>query len=170
MLRVSVLRWLHEKSPMTRHVGSSSPHGISFAVDDVVPDVKPIWTETLAQSVNRRFRREVFILPRPDTPIINLAADSLPPAQRASRIDHVGSRCHPLIEAVHTAFSRHYPLTLSPDAIWLTIAQGFSHHITENAATLRDRLVRHRGRAKLVVKVVDLSPESFEYAIPAFSS
>jgi hypothetical protein len=48
-----------------------------------------------------------------------------------------GSRCHPLIDAVHVAFSQHRPLTLSPDDIWLVIAQGFGHHVAENAAALR---------------------------------
>src|SRR5215467_10289052 len=32
---------------------------------------------------------------------------------------------HPLADAVHLAFSGHRPLRLTPDHIWLTIAQGF---------------------------------------------
>jgi len=62
------------------------------------------------------------------------------------------NRCHPLIDAVGTAFSQHRPLTLSPDAIWLVIEQGFAHHVGENAEALssqyptsRNRFVRHLG-------------------------
>ena len=59
--------------------------------------------------------------------------DYLSPDQLARLSNAIGTRCHPLIDTIQTAFSRHYPLTLSPDSIWLAIAQGFSHHIAENA-------------------------------------
>ena len=42
--------------------------------------------------------------------------------------EHTGSYepiCNGFIAAVHTAFSQHYPLVFSPDAIWLCIMQGF---------------------------------------------
>ena len=45
------------------------------------------------------------------------------------------------ITAVHTAFSNHYPLVLSPDAIWLCIMQGLSMHINENSEKLRSYFV-----------------------------
>ncbi len=38
-----------------------------------------------------------------------------------------------LAEAVHLSFFEHYPLILSPDAIWLTIAQGLANHVAQNA-------------------------------------
>jgi hypothetical protein len=129
--------------------------GITFAVDDVTPAAKPIWSETLADSLSRRFRRKILILPDADLAVTNAEAYS---------------RCHPLIDAVHSAFAQHRPLTLSPDDIWLVIAQGFSHHVTENAETLRPRLVRHQGRRELTVKVLDLSAASFEQAIGSFSA
>jgi hypothetical protein len=96
--------------------------------------------------------------------------DSLKEKRPRLNIRDIGSRCHALIDAVHVAFSQHYPLTLSPDDIWLVIAQGFSHHVAENAEILRNRLVRHQGRRKLSVECYDLSPTSFEHAIASFSS
>ncbi|AEI63240.1 DUF4419 domain-containing protein [Corallococcus macrosporus] len=60
---------------------------------------------------------------------------------------------HPLLAAVHTAFSEHRPLVLSPDVIWLTMAQGVAQHIRLNAEALQGRLVRHEGRKKLTVEV-----------------
>jgi hypothetical protein len=95
--------------------------------------------------------------------------DSVQPDLRPKVLDAV-TRCHPLIDAVHTAFSQHRPLTISPDGIWLVIAQGFSHHIAENAERLRDRLVRHQGKVELSEKVNELSLEAFEQAIAGFSS
>lgn len=53
---------------------------------------------------------------------------------------------HPLLGAIHVAFSEHRPLVLSPDAVWLTIAQGVAQHVRMHADTLRGRLVRHHGR------------------------
>ncbi len=60
---------------------------------------------------------------------------------------------HPLVAAAHLAYSQHRPLTLSPDAIWLTIAQGFAQHINLHHTELRDRLVRHQGQRPLVVEI-----------------
>jgi hypothetical protein len=59
---------------------------------------------------------------------------------------------HPLLAAVHAAFAEHRPLVLSPDAIWLTVAQGVAQHVRLHAEALRSRLVRHQGRS--VVEVV----------------
>jgi hypothetical protein len=58
---------------------------------------------------------------------------------------------HPLIEAVHTAFADHYPLALSPDDVWLCLAQGFALHVEANAEALRSRFVRHEGQLTLTV-------------------
>jgi hypothetical protein len=55
-----------------------------------------------------------------------------------------------LLAAVHTAFSQHRPLTLSPDAVWLTIAQGVAHHMTIHGERLRPRFVSHSGKLDLV--------------------
>ena len=36
---------------------------------------------------------------------------------------------HPLVQAFHNAYNDHRPLCLSPDMIWLLIAQGLANHI-----------------------------------------
>jgi hypothetical protein len=145
-------------------------HRASFDVDDVRPTCKPVWSETLAKSLARRFGREVLALPQADQPVINSAMDSLPADLRAHRPAGIGSRGHPLIDAVHTAFSQHYPLTISPDTIWLVIAQGFSHHIAENAEALRHRLVRHKGRRILIEVLTGITLPTLEGAIAGFSA
>jgi hypothetical protein len=61
-----------------------------------------------------------------------------------------GSFAHPLAKAVHLAFANHFPLTLTPDAIWTTVAQGFALHVRLNAEALRGRFVEHQGRKELI--------------------
>jgi hypothetical protein len=58
---------------------------------------------------------------------------------------------NPFVAAVHAAFAWHFPLILSPDDVWLCIAQGFGIHVKENAERLRGRFVRHEGRTLLEV-------------------
>lgn len=61
--------------------------------------------------------------------------------------------CHALLSAVHLAFSRHLPLALTPDVIWLTIAQGFAQHVNNHSEDLRPLLVQHDGKMLLRAKV-----------------
>lgn len=61
------------------------------------------------------------------------------------------------------AHAQHRPLVLTPDAVWLCIAQGFAAHIWTNAEALRDRFVRHPGRVMLKVRrddFVEGSPDN----------
>jgi len=154
---------------------ASDPHPASttFPVDDVAPAAQPVCTETLFTSLTWRFRRPILALPAPERavtnnalPLINESAESDRPLLRGIP----DTRLHPLIDAVHIAFSQHYPLTLSPDAVWLTIAQGFSHHLAANGEALRGRLVRHLGRRKLIARMLDLNLDNFERAIADLSA
>lgn len=79
------------------------------------------------------------------------------------------STVHPLIDVVHIAFSQHRSLTLTPDSIWLVLAQGFSHHIAENKEAPRSRLVRHQGKRTLSAALHNLDLRSFEAIIGDFS-
>jgi hypothetical protein len=57
-----------------------------------------------------------------------------------------------LVEAVGVAFAKHYPLVLSPDAIWLTVAQGLANHINRHAEDVRKKFVAHQGKAQIVIE------------------
>ncbi|WP_437298561.1 DUF4419 domain-containing protein [Sorangium sp. So ce426] len=59
---------------------------------------------------------------------------------------------HAFLQAVHAAFDHHYPLVLSPDDIWLCIAQGFGVHVNLHAEELRRRFVRHEGQKTLSIQ------------------
>jgi hypothetical protein len=102
---------------------------VPFRVDDVAPA-----TEAL-----------------PTQPLGDLFGDALvvggDPALRILMPNGV----HPLLGAVGLAFAEHRPLVLSPDAVWLTIAQGVAQHVRLHAEELRPRLVRHIGRKRLTV-------------------
>jgi hypothetical protein len=81
----------------------------------------------------------------------------------SSRTLIAGNRSHPLVGALHDAFSSHRPVSLSPDIIWLTICQGLAHHVNANAENLRHRFVTHEGTLTLRVRRDDFvkgSPEN----------
>jgi len=59
---------------------------------------------------------------------------------------------HAFVSAANLAYDKHYPLTLSPDMIWLLILQGFAVHLRVNAETLRSRFVAHAGKPTLRVR------------------
>lgn len=61
------------------------------------------------------------------------------------------SRGPHLFDAVHLAYNQHYPLVLSPDVIWLTIAQALSKHVNYNAEGLRKKFVDHEGQQDIII-------------------
>jgi uncharacterized protein DUF4419 len=81
-------------------------------------------------------------------------AGSLPAQSRSSLEGGVSNvsglvecQSQPFIQAVHYAFTEHLPLVLSPDDVWLCLAQGFGMHVNVHAEALRGRLVSHAGKA-----------------------
>ena len=152
-----------------------SPPPLMLPVDDVVPAAKPIWSEPYRDHVLKRFRRKVLLLAEEEKVVTNALCGEMlgwRPALKEQfwTLEHAVNRCHPLIDAVGTAFSHHRPLTLSPDAIWMVIEQGFSHHVNEYAESLRGRLVRHTGSEQLVAEVSDVGLRGLEVAVESFSS
>lgn len=97
-------------------------------------------------------------------PAVNLALDTMLEAQVLATSEGV-DRCvapavlaasggmNGLVVTVHTAFAEHRPLTLSPDAVWLAILQGFSIHLSVEGENLRKRFVEFEGQRTLTVTV-----------------
>lgn len=79
----------------------------------------------------------------------------------------VGPLIHPLALAVHLAFETHRPLVLTPDAVWLCLAQGLATHVDLHAETLRARLVRHEGKIELEARRDDFEPGNPDNDWPA---
>lgn len=117
---------------------------ITFAVDEVAP---------AAASA-------VFVRPKP---YLEMALGS--PLEACSQLTErlvMAEPCNFLISAVDLAFCHHYPLSLSPDAIWLTLLQGLSKHTAEHAEECRDKLVLHEGKRALSLRRDDFAPGSPE--------
>ncbi|MFF2549547.1 DUF4419 domain-containing protein [Nocardia sp. NPDC058058] len=112
----------------------------TFPIDDVTPAAEALPTRPLG---------ELF----PDALV--LGGDPALPMVEPNGV-------HPLLAAVGRAFAEHRPLVLSPDAVWLTIAQGIAQHIRLHAEELRPLLVRHAGRKRLEVVLGGGLPRSAE--------
>ena len=56
-----------------------------------------------------------------------------------------------LYKTMVRCFAEHRPLVLSPDMVWLVIAQNFSYYVNEHADELCSKLVSHDGKISLVV-------------------
>ena len=63
-----------------------------------------------------------------------------------------GSKTNNFVDTVSCAFKCHYNLALTPDDIWITLAQGFANHINANAEKFRDRFVSFDGKQTLKVE------------------
>lgn len=59
----------------------------------------------------------------------------------------------PLFHAVSYAFNVHCPLVLTPDAVWLTILTGLTHHIDTDPEKMRHHFVNFEGKKTLTVYV-----------------
>ena len=149
-----------------------SGKGISFFVDDVEPSQKPLCLTTLGESLELRSGATVIIMPEKGVPALaDFAVSSLrvPAPSPREWADH-HHFLHPLIEAVHRAFNDHRPLVLSPDAIWLTIVQGFAHHLIANSEAFRGRIVAHHGKKELCVQSLSLEPVVWPQLVAQLSS
>lgn len=84
----------------------------------------------------------------------------------------IPSHTHSLIGAVYQSYAGHRPLVLSPDMIWLCIAQGFSLHVKENSEDLRHLFVDHEGQVNLDIERESYHPKErafWEGIFPDFS-
>jgi hypothetical protein len=122
-----------------------SEDGITFEVDAVKKTPQNLMTEGAHRHFAKQNERRLLACSHKDS--LEVVRDN---------------DVHPLAGAVHLAFSEHRPLRLTPDHIWLTIAQGFAHHVNNNAEALRSRLVGSQDRMVLQVTTLGLDePEDW---------
>jgi hypothetical protein len=117
----------------------------TFAVADVRPATKPLLEVPYREAVTRLLDASIEACSRYHGKLV------------------AGPRLNPLVGALHSGFQGHHPVVLSPDIIWLTLCQGFAHHVNTNAEQLRSRLVKHSGKPKIIVRRDDFikgSPEN----------
>ncbi|MBA4192744.1 MAG: hypothetical protein C0467_32665 [Planctomycetaceae bacterium] len=118
--------------------------GITFAVDEVPPGTEALPTEQLKESVENLLGTAVEACDSYTAPVVKQPG------------------FHSLIAAADRAYQSHFPLVLNPDAIWLTIAQGFARHVANNAEALRARIVPHEGKVIFTVRRDDFVRGSAE--------
>jgi len=83
--------------------------------------------------------------------------EAFTPDDAADVVEPQGAANHSLVAAVYLAFSEHRPLVLTPDVLWLTLAQGFAQHINNHAEALRSTVVSHKGQVTLQAATLQLA-------------
>jgi hypothetical protein len=63
-----------------------------------------------------------------------------------------------LIQGLVSAYKNHYPITVTPDMIWILVLQGFSRFMEKYAETVRDNFVNFQGKIDLNVLRLELTP------------
>ena len=63
-----------------------------------------------------------------------------------------------LIQGLILAYKNHYPITITPDMIWLLIEQGFVRYIEKYKDKVRGKFVNFSGKKELKLKRVGLTP------------
>jgi len=123
--------------------------GITFNVDDVVPSTERQPSATYGDVISKiaKGRGKVEAYSRDTVELITSPYEEPFESERTHN-DVV----HGFVEAVNLAYDQHYPLVISPDMVWLMIAQGVSCHILQNAEAMRSKFVSHDGKVRLTVR------------------
>jgi len=119
---------------------TSSPKGKRFKVDDVEIAPGPKNTMKAQHAFEVKLSREIQFFPD------ELKDETVVPAWGNN-----------FVATIHTAFDEHRPLSLTPDVIWLVIAQGVSIHINENFEELKPQIFKLDKPKKLQVRNDDLN-------------
>lgn len=138
-------------------------NSVTFKVDDVTPASNLLPTCKVLDAVKALLDAPPGKFAADETELGNPTRGKLEACWSYSLDCVADVKEHPLIAATHLAFSQHRPLSLSPDVIWVTIAQGLAQHIRLDPEKYRHLLVRHQGRQQLVVTRNDMhrgSPEN----------
>lgn len=115
---------------------------IVFEVENLKPNCKPQLVSA-EQVIKRRLD--------PNSKLESWSSNMTNPQSPGCK-DLLSSPYHAFIGAVHESFNNHRGLILSPDMIWLLIAQGFAQHINDNAEKFRSRFVKFEGKKEIEVQ------------------
>ena len=63
-----------------------------------------------------------------------------------------------LIQGLIYAYKNHYPITVTPDMIWILILQGFSRFMEKYAEQVREKFVNFEGKKDLKIDRLGYSP------------
>ncbi len=129
---------------------------ICFRVDDVVPSPIRLPLTHARQQFEKRLARPLQAFTHEQASDIVLEKHGIE---------------HGLVHAVYLAFSEHRPLVLTPDVIWIALAQGFAQHLNLHAEALRSRMVSHKGKVTMEASAFELvTPEDWNEVIQQWST
>ena len=144
-----------------------SAQSITFAVDVVDPPTSHVGIKRtgkqIAMDINRNWDNWNMFSDWEQEILANSFADD-------ENLYTIGEDV--LFQMLLRAWCQHRPVVLTPDAIWMVIAQGFSHYVNENPEKVRRLLVNHEGKKKLTVETNNLVMDQadWEEAISRFTS
>jgi len=77
-----------------------------------------------------------------------------------TKIDHFfNERAKSLIQGLILAYKNHYPITITPDMIWLLIEQGFCRYVNKYHDKVREQFVSFNDKKELKVGRIMMTPE-----------
>ena len=65
-----------------------------------------------------------------------------------------------LFQGLISAYKNHYPITITPDMIWILILQGFSRFMEKYADKVREKFVNFSGKKDLTILRDNLTPST----------
>ena len=125
----------------------SGVHSVTFTVDDVEPGTTALPLRPTKAAIEA-------ILSAPNSPLESWTRDT--PSVILARSD-----VNPFLSAVTTAYHNHFPLTLSPDMVWLQVLGGLASHVNANGEALRHHFVAHKGK-----KLIEIRRDEFRRGNP----
>jgi hypothetical protein len=108
------------------------PRTIKVAGNPVDPATTPLPTDSAEAQIRRSMQRSL-----PHEVLESWSRNTAPLIRRGAEEYEAGKILNPLFDAVLLAFYDHRPLALSPDMVWLAIAQGFASHVNLHAEEMR---------------------------------
>ena len=128
---------------------------ITFEIEQIDHAKSPLETTTLNDCI------EQLILDKATLKKDQLEEDQLQSICNIVASSHteqplVYAGSHSFLKAMHWAYAEHRPFIISPDMIWLLIAQGFSKHIQINAENLKYHFTTSEEKQNLVFETTEL--------------
>lgn len=108
-------------------------------------------------------KRKQIINPRNGMPIYlneNEPLDILHYEFDTEEIEFFNFNKKSLISGLIIAYKNHYPITISPDMIWLLILQGYSKFMEKYSELVREQYVNFDGKKALCVERLGIFPET----------
>lgn len=134
---------------------ANEKHSSTFQLARVKRATKPLKEYNMHRLLTGRIGHETYIIPESEQ-----AKHGVPVYMNG------------FVQGVQYAYAEHRPLVISPDMVWLLIAQGFSIHVNENYDALKDKVFTSARPIDIIVRndsLVTGKASAWEKTIASFS-